>query len=244
MAWSPEGHLYFTDPPYGLKTKAMVAAAVAEAQGKDSSSTNTTNTQSAHDQEERDNKTDTTEIINNYLDHSSLREIDHNGLYMISAADIAIAIETGIPTEKVHLLDAKISRPNGIAFSPDFSKLYVSNSDPKRAVWYVYDVKYSGLLENGRVFFDATEEISSGRETFGLPDGLKVDIHGNLFATGPGGVLIISPEGRLLGRFRTDRAVSNIVFGSDNRVYITAADLVIRKLVNTKPSRIVGKIGY
>ena len=86
-----------------------------------------------------------------------------------------------------------MTRPNGIAFSPDERRLYVAQSDSSAAIWRVFDVKADGTIENSRVLFDATSLAKTRR---GLPDGLKIDTDGNLFATGPGGVLVISPRGQ------------------------------------------------
>ena len=91
---------------------------------------------------------------------------------------------------EVTLLTKQLSRPNGVAFSPDYRTLYVANSDPARAVWTAFPVLDNGQLGDGRVLFDATHLVPRLK---GLPDGLKVDRHGNLFATGPGGVLVLTP---------------------------------------------------
>jgi gluconolactonase len=124
------------------------------------------------------------------------------------------------------LLTDEFSRPNGIAFSPDESRLYVANSDPDKAIWKVFDVTGEGLLENGRILFDATDQVPDLK---GLPDGLKVDSGGNLFATGPGGVLVFSPEGELLGRIHTGQATSNCAFNEDeSELFITADSYVLR----------------
>lgn len=157
---------------------------------------------------------------------------------MIKADDIKESIRTGIPTTELKLLHKDMRRPNGLAFSPDFSKLYVSNSDPTNAIWNVFDVTDSGNLANGRLLFNATDMLVSGNET-GLPDGFRVDLDGNLFASGPGGILVISPEGEILGRFRLDRSVSNVAFGGDGRLYATASDLLVRMWVKAKPVRII-----
>jgi gluconolactonase len=142
------------------------------------------------------------------------REIPFSGVYRL-----------GVDGE-VTLLTDELSRPNGIALSPDEKTLYVSNSDPDRAIWMAYDVLPSGRIENGRVFFDATERVTEAR---GLPDGLGVDEVGNLFATGPGGVLVLSPDGRHLGTIRTTRATANVAFDRDRAaLYITADDYLLR----------------
>ena len=138
------------------------------------------------------------------------RDLDFCGVYRISTKD-----------GKLTLLTKEMSRPNGIAFSPDEKTLYVANSDPKNAVWMAFPVQEDGTLGNGRVFFDATAWVGSQK---GLPDGMKVDIHGNLFATGPGGVHIFTPEGTHLGTLATGVATANCAFGNDGTVLYIAAD--------------------
>jgi gluconolactonase len=120
----------------------------------------------------------------------------------------------------VTLLTKEMTRPNGLAFSPDEKLLYVAQSDPASAIWRVFDVKPDGTLGTSRVLFDATAMVKSKP---GLPDGLKIDTGGNLFATGPGGVLIISPQGKHLGTIDTGQATANVAFGDDGHtLYITA----------------------
>jgi gluconolactonase len=168
-------------------------------------------------------------------------EIPVAGIYLIRRDDIKQALASGIPTKNTVIVAKDLSWPNGLAFSPDYGKLYVSNSDPKNPIWKVYDVNDDGTLGKGKIFFNATSLLSEGWEDIGgqVPDGLKVDIFGNIYAAGPGGVLVISPEGKLLGKLLLDRPVSNLVFGGDGRLYITAKDLVIRLWVKAKPSRIM-----
>ena len=127
---------------------------------------------------------------------------------------------------KVTLLTKELSRPNGIAFSPDYQKLYVANSDPQKAIWMVYDVKNNGLLENGRVFSDVTAKAGKLK---GLPDGMKVHPDGWIFATGPGGVLVFDPDGNHLGTVMTGQATSNCAFNEDySQLYMTADDYLMR----------------
>jgi gluconolactonase len=126
----------------------------------------------------------------------------------------------------VHLLTDELSRPNGIAFSPDEKTLYVANSDPQRAIWMAYDVQEDGSIANGRVFFDATADREGKK---GLPDGMKVDGDGILYATGPGGVLIFSPDGKHLGTIDTGQATSNCAIGNGGAyLYMTADDYLMR----------------
>jgi gluconolactonase len=133
---------------------------------------------------------------------------------------------------RVALLTREMTRPNGIAFSPDERVLYVAQSDPAAAMWRAFEVKADGTLGASRVFFDATAMAKTRQ---GLPDGMKVDADGNLFATGPGGVLIFSPAGRHLGTILTGQATSNCAFGDDGRtLYITADMYLMRVRVRTK----------
>ena len=147
-----------------------------------------------------------------------MREIDFCGVYRVATDGT------------VTLLTKDIERPNGIVFSPDESKLYVAQSNPKQANWTVFDVQADGSLANGREFYDATETV--GKE-LGLPDGMTVDQSGNLWATGPGGVLVLSPEGTLLGRLATGQATSNCTFGPDGYLYITADSYLVRLKTKT-----------
>jgi gluconolactonase len=142
------------------------------------------------------------------------KELDFQGVYKLDKKG------------KLTLLTKELSRPNGIAFSPDYKKLYVANSDRNKAIWMVYDVTDDGLLKNGKVFFDVTEMTKTKK---GLPDGLKVHRDGWLFATGPGGVLVFSPNGTHLGTIETNEATANCTFNSDYSVlYITADDYLLR----------------
>jgi gluconolactonase len=137
------------------------------------------------------------------------------------------------PNGEVTLLTDQMSRPNGIAFSPDEKTLYVANSDPKKAVWMAFDVKPDGTVANGRVFFDATSMVGPAKK--GLPDGLKVDKAGNLFATGPGGVLVFTPAGKHLGTINTGEATANVGWGGDGSVlYITADRFLCRIQTKTR----------
>ena len=132
----------------------------------------------------------------------------------------------------VTLLTGAMTFPNGLAFSPDEKKLYVAQSDPKQAVIMVYDVQKDGTLGRGSVFFDANSLVAGHK---GLPDGMKVDKYGNLFATGPGGVLIISPEGKHLGTINTGEPTANCAWAEDgSTLYITANMYLARIRTTTK----------
>ncbi len=158
-------------------------------------------------------------LIKNNQDRA--KELDFNGVYRLSAADGTLT-----------LLTRELTFPNGIAFSPDEKTLYVANSDPKRAIWMAFPVKGDGMLGEGRVFADTTSETSTKK---GLPDGMKVDVAGNLFATGPGGVLVFAPDGTHLGTFSTGQATANCGWGGDGSVlYITADMYIGRVRLSTK----------
>jgi len=136
------------------------------------------------------------------------------------------------PKGELTLLTKEMSRPNGIAFAPDEKTLYVANSDPLKPVWMAFEVKEDGTLGKGRVFFNAAKWI--GKKP-GLPDGMKVDKDGNVFATGPGGVLVFSPDGKHLGTLATGVPTANCGWGDDGSVlYITADKSLCRIKTSTK----------
>lgn len=119
---------------------------------------------------------------------------------------------------KIHLLTSKVSSPNGLVFSPNGKKLYVNDSKTNN-VW-VFDVRQDGSLYNGKIF----AEMRDNSTTFGSADGMKVDSHGNVFTTGPGGIWIYSPGGTLLDRISTPEYASNLAFGGKDykTLFITA----------------------
>jgi gluconolactonase len=128
---------------------------------------------------------------------------------------------------QVTLLTRDMTRPNGLAFSPDEKRLYVAQSDETAAIWRVFDMKPDGAFGGNRVLFDATSMTKSRR---GLPDGLKIDTEGNLWASGPGGILVISPEGKHLGTILTGQATSNCAFGDDGRTLYMTADMYLMRV--------------
>jgi gluconolactonase len=118
---------------------------------------------------------------------------------------------------KLQVVIDDLTRPNGLAFSPDEKTLYVANSE-KQKVWMRYDVQPDGTVRNGRVFFDVTSSTENG-----LPDGMKLDAHGNLYCAGPGGVWVFSPDGAHLGTIKTPETPANCNWGDDGKtLYITA----------------------
>ena len=134
-------------------------------------------------------------------------------------------------TGTVTLLSKQLSRPNGIAIAPSQRTVYVANSDPEHAVWMAYDLQSDGTLGKGRVLMDATPMVASKP---GLPDGMKLDRRGNIFATGPGGVWIMDPNGTHLGTIELPMAAANCAFGDDGRsLYITATNQLLRVKLKT-----------
>lgn len=147
------------------------------------------------------------------------RELDHFGVYRISH-------ETG----ELTLLTTQLQRPNGIAFSPDEKILYVAQSDPKNAIWMAFDVQADGTVGAGRVLYDVTSQVG---QLPGLPDGMSVDQLGNLWASGPGGIFVISADGKPLGRITTGQKTSNCCFGEDGSSLFITADMFLCR-VRTK----------
>ena len=139
-------------------------------------------------------------------DDDPAKELPFSGIYRLAGG-------------KVQLLYDRLSRPNGLAFSPDEKYLYVANSDASRAMWVRFPVKPDGTLGDGTVFYDVT-----GNSREGLPDGMKVDQEGNVYATGPGGIWIFSPQGEHLGTIRPPEIPANCNWGDEDgkTLYLTA----------------------
>ncbi len=150
------------------------------------------------------------------LNDDPAKEIPFSGVYRVK------------PDGSTTLLTKELTFPNGIAFSPDEKTLYVANSDFKRATWTAFPVKDDGTIGEGRLFADVTSKVGPANK--GLPDGLKVDVNGNLFATGPGGVYIFAPDGKHLGTLNTGEATGNVAFGEDGSVLYIASDMYIGRV--------------
>jgi gluconolactonase len=132
---------------------------------------------------------------------------------------------------KLSLLTKEMTKPNGIALSPDDKTLYVANSDPAQAVWMKFDVKSDGTLGQGKVFADSTDLAKAGKP--GLPDGMKVDKDGNIFATGPDGVFVFAPDGTQLGKIVTGLKTANCGWGNDGSVLYVTCDHAIARIKTT-----------
>lgn len=124
----------------------------------------------------------------------------------------------------LQVIVSDLSRPNGIAFSPDQKTLYVDNSDPAHKIWMKYDVSADGTVKNGQLMADATTDKGNGN-----PDGMKVDSLGNIYSAGPGGLWIFSAAGKHIGTIEMPEIVSNCAWGDDGKtLYITARTSVYR----------------
>lgn len=143
------------------------------------------------------------------------KELPFQGVYRIAAEG------------QVLLLIDTLTRPNGIGFSPDGKKMYVANSDSQKARWYEYSINDSLKITSGKILRDATEQAKTEK---GLPDGLKVDTQGNIFATGPGGIWIFSGDGKLLGKIKLEEASSNCALTPDGKTLFVTNDMQVLRI--------------
>ncbi len=182
LVYRSDGSLYFTDPPYGLRTQS---------------------------------------------DHDPEKQLKVNGVYRLPGARDQEA-GSAPANAKLQLLITDLPRPNGIAFSPDQSVLYVNNSEPQK-IWRRYRVNSDGSVSDGKLFFDASSDNRPG-----APDGMKVDQHGNVYSAGPGGVWIFSPDGKHLGTIDMPEKTGNLTFGDNDgkTLYIAASSSIYRMRVN------------
>ena len=142
------------------------------------------------------------------------KELSFQGIYKLDTAG------------KIQLLSDQISRPNGLAFNPEETKLYVANTDDTNAVWVSFPIQDNGTLGTPAEIRNVTDLI--GKEV-GFPDGIKVDDKGNIFTAGPGGLWIFNSDFELLGKIKPDEWVSNCAFNEDySTLFITADDHLLR----------------
>jgi gluconolactonase len=178
LVYRSDGSLYFTDPPYGLRTQK---------------------------------------------DSDPEKQLQVNGVYRIPHA---LEQRAGAAPARAELqqLVSDLTRPNGIAFSPDEKYLYVNNSEPKK-IWMRYRVQPDGTLTEAKLLYDATADKRPGS-----PDGMKLDQQGNIYSTGPGGVWIFSPEGKPLATIVMPEKAANVAWGGPDRrtLYITASSSLYR----------------
>ena len=146
-------------------------------------------------------------------DKDAIKEIDFNGIYKWSK------------NKGLVLLDKSLSRPNGIALSNDEKTVYIGNSDSENSIIAAFDLE-SGELKNRRTFFDGSILAQNRR---GLFDGLKVHSSGTVFATGPGGVLVLDANGKHLGTVMPGKSTANCGFDAEeNYLYLTSTDMLAR----------------
>jgi gluconolactonase len=144
------------------------------------------------------------------------KELPYSGVYRVADG-------------RVRLVASDLDAPNGLAFSPDETYLYVDNWNEKKKVVIRYDVRPDGTLANGKVFFDMT--FVPGETAL---DGLKVDRAGNVYVCGPEGIWILSPDGKHLGTIKPPEEPHNIAWGDDDgkTLYVTALSSIYRIRLN------------
>jgi gluconolactonase len=148
-------------------------------------------------------------------DAAGEKEQSFNGVYRVAGDGTVSVIEKGL------------TRPNGVALSPDERTLYVTQSEPRRAIIMAYALDANANVTGSRLFHDATDLAAAGAG--GLPDGLTVAADGTLFTSAPGGVLVLSKEGKRLGRISTGMTTANCKFGDDGRtLYLTSSNMLAR----------------
>lgn len=153
------------------------------------------------------------------FDAAEQKELPFNGVYRVATDG------------KVTVIEKELTRPNGVALSPDERTLYVAQSEPKRAIIMAYTLDANAMVTGSRVFHDATDLATAGGS--GLTDGLTVAADGTLFASAPGGVLVLSKEGKRLGRISTGLTIANCKFGDDGRtLYLTSSNMLARIRLN------------
>lgn len=154
------------------------------------------------------------------IDRSPVREMSFSGVFRLDLDG------------SVHLIDDSLKYPNGVALSPDERRLYIANSDPARPIWMVYQLDARGNVTEKHQLADATDLVKAGAQ--GNPDGMCMDAAGRLFASAPGGLLVMDAEGKRLGRIETGTVVSNCEFGDDGHMlYMTSSNFIARVRVLT-----------
>lgn len=148
-------------------------------------------------------------------DDDPAKELKFNGVFLYKGGKLTVVARD-------------LTRPNGIALSPDEKTLYVSNSDEKKRLWMRYDVAADGTISNGRVFYDLADAKEQG-----IPDGMKVDSQGDVYAAGPEGIWVFSSAGKHLGTIQPGETTANCGWGDDGKtLYITASTGIYRIRVN------------
>jgi gluconolactonase len=151
-------------------------------------------------------------------DYTPPEGVAHTGIYRIRNG-------------KLELLDGSVEAPNGIAFSPDEKTLYVNDIRSKHVLRY--DVNADGGIANGKLFIDMSTDPRPGN-----PDGMKIDTKGNVWDSGPGGIWIITPQGKHIGTILTPERLSNLAWGDDGHtLYTTGGTMVTRIRVKAEGLR-------
>ena len=151
------------------------------------------------------------------------KELDFQGVFRVSP-----------DAQTLTLLVSDMERPNGLAFSPDESLLYIADSAKKHIK--VFNVELDGSLSGGSVFVEMDSDEP------GVPDGMKVDVEGNLYSTGPGGLWVFDPAGKLLGRIMPPQIPANCAWGGDDwkSLYMTARTGLYRVRLNIPGIKVGG----
>lgn len=161
-------------------------------------------------------------------DDAAQKEIPFNGVYRVGTDG------------KVSVVEKELTRPNGVALSPDERTLYVTQSEPGKAIMMAYALDANGNVTGKKLFHDFTDLIGDANP--GLPDGLTVATDGTLFVTGPGGVFVLSKDGKRLGRIGDGKATANCKFGDDGKtLYLTSHDMLARIRLNVTGVGFAGK---
>jgi gluconolactonase len=156
------------------------------------------------------------------FDDDPMKELPFNGVFKLTNG-------------KLQVLVKDMTRPNGLAFSPDEKTLYVANSDESYRIWMRFDVNDDGTVRNGRVFADV-----SGAPEAGLPDGMKIDSLGNIWATGPGGIWVFTPAGKHIGTIKPAEQPANCAWGEDGKtLFITANTGLYRLRTSVQGQKLV-----
>jgi gluconolactonase len=147
-------------------------------------------------------------------DTDSTKELAYNGIYKVKKDG------------SVLLLADSISRPNGIALFPNEKRLIVASSDPAQPNWYVWEVEGDQLI-NGTIFHSAADHDPTWQ---GLPDGLKIDAQGYVYATGPGGIYFFNSLGKKLGILKLDNPTSNCALSPDQKTLYVTNDMYVLRI--------------
>ena len=132
---------------------------------------------------------------------------------------------------KVTAIEKELYRPNGVALSPDEKTLYVTQSEPTKAIIMAYSLDAGGNVTGKKLFHDATDLVND--QSPGLPDGITVASDGTIFTSAPGGILVLSKEGKRLGRINDGSPTANCKFGDDGKtLYLTSKDMLARIRLN------------